>query len=237
MRPIAIFRHSPTEGPGYFATFLEAHGLAWELIPVDEGAPIPASAQAYSGLCFMGGPMSVNDPLPWIPSACALIQDAVAHQIPVLGHCLGGQIMAKALGGKVGPNPVKEIGWAEAQAASGPTAAHWLGALAGQTVTVFEWHGETFSLPQGAEAILGNAYCANQMFALGPHLAMQCHVEMTPAMIDAWNGQWAEECAHLPPQPSIQTPAQMGVEVAARLPQLHQLADQIYGVWIKGLAR
>lgn len=237
MRPIAIFRHSPNEGPGYFATFLEAHGLSWELIPVDSGAPIPPSAQAYSGLAFMGGPMSVNDPLPWIGSACALIRDAVAHHIPVLGHCLGGQLMAKALGASVGPNPVKEIGWAAAQAADSPTATHWLGALAGQTVTVFEWHGETFALPQGAEALMGNAYCAHQMFALGPHLAMQCHVEMTPTMIDAWNGQWDEECAHLPPQPSIQTPAQMGAELAQRLPQLHRLADQIYGVWIQGLAR
>ena len=101
MKPVAIFRHSPTEGPGYFATFLEGHGIAWELIPVDAGAPVPTSPEAYAGLCFMGGPMSVNDPLPWIDHTCALIRSAVAAGIPVLGHCLGGQLMAKALGGEL----------------------------------------------------------------------------------------------------------------------------------------
>ena len=116
MLPVAIFRHSPTEGPGYFAIFLERHGIPWRLVAVDQGAAIPAAAGAFSGLCFMGGPMSVNDPLPWIDQACALIRDADAASIPVIGHCLGGQLMSKALGGQVTKNPVKEIGWGEARA-------------------------------------------------------------------------------------------------------------------------
>ncbi|MDE2585824.1 MAG: type 1 glutamine amidotransferase, partial [Betaproteobacteria bacterium] len=111
MRPVAIFRHSPTEGPGYFATFLDTHRVPWELIPIDAGAPVPAAVDGYAGLCFMGGPMSVNDPLPWIAPIGALIRDAIAKDIPVLGHCLGGQLIVQALGGTVTRNPVKEIGW------------------------------------------------------------------------------------------------------------------------------
>ena len=68
MLPVAIFRHSPTEGPGYFAIFLEQHGIPWQLIAIDAGEAVPASPEAFSGLCFMGGPMSVNDDLPpWVP--------------------------------------------------------------------------------------------------------------------------------------------------------------------------
>lgn len=118
MLPVAIFRHAPTEGPGYFAIFLEANGIPWRLIPLDKGAVVPSSPEEFSGLCFMGGPMSVNDALPWIAPVCALIRESVTRGVPVIGHCLGGQLMSKALGGQVNRNPVKEIGWGEASSAS-----------------------------------------------------------------------------------------------------------------------
>jgi GMP synthase-like glutamine amidotransferase len=111
MKPIAIFRHSPGEGPGYFATFLDRHSLPWRCSRSMRAIFRPPSPDEFSGLCFMGGPMSVNDDLPWIPATLALIRAADAAGIPVIGHCLGGQLMAKALGGSVGRNPVKEIGW------------------------------------------------------------------------------------------------------------------------------
>ena len=116
MKPIAIFRHAPSEGPGYLADFLDARNLPWQLIRIDAGEPVPADARQFSGLVFMGGPMSVNDPLPWVESALTLIRDAVARDIPVLGHCLGGQLMTRALGGSVTKNAVKEIGWGEVSA-------------------------------------------------------------------------------------------------------------------------
>ena len=106
MKPVAIFRHSPTEGPGYFATYLETHRLPWRLVAVDEGEKVPTRAGHFSGLVFMGGPMSVNDDLPWITPVLDLIRDGVASQVPVLGHCLGGQLMSKALGGSVGRNAI-----------------------------------------------------------------------------------------------------------------------------------
>lgn len=235
MRPVAIFRHSPTEGPGYFAIFLEQHGIPWRLIAIDAGDPVPVSADTYSGLCFMGGPMSVNDPLPWIDEVCTLIRDAATKDIPVIGHCLGGQLMSKALGGSVTRNPVKEIGWGEALAEHNDLARHWLGDFAGKSGTVFQWHGETFSIPPGASRLFANAFCANQMFVLGPHLGMQCHVEMTPEMIATWCEQWADEAAAVADQASVETPAAMQSHTAARLPVMRALADRLYSVWIQGL--
>ncbi|MEW6164808.1 MAG: type 1 glutamine amidotransferase [Pseudomonadota bacterium] len=232
MKPIAIFRHSPGEGPGYFATFLDRHALPWQLICIDAGAAPPPAIDAYAGLCFMGGPMSVNDDLPWLPPLFDLIRAAVAADIPVIGHCLGGQLMSKALGGQVTKNPFKEIGWGAVEAV-GPEARDWLGDLGG--FEAFHWHGETFSIPPGAARILKSRYCENQAFVMGPHLGMQCHVEMTEAMIRLWCRQWAEECAA--PSASVLTPEQMGERLDERLAQMRVAADRLYTRWIAGLAR
>jgi len=237
MLPVAIFRHTPTEGPGYFAIFLEQQGIPWRLIAIDEGEPVPAAVDGFSGLCFMGGPMSVNDPLPWIEPVCALIREAAAKDMPVIGHCLGGQLMSKALGGVITRNPVKELGWGEATGEDDAIARHWLGDYTGKVGTVFHWHGETFSIPPGATRLFANQYCTNQMFALGPHLGMQCHVEMTPEMISTWCEQWAEEAASVTGQPSVQTPGTMQAEIGERLPAMRRLSDQLYSVWIRGLRR
>ena len=237
MKPVAIFRHSPTEGPGYFAIFLEQQGIPWKLIAIDEGEAVPVAVDDFSGLCFMGGPMSVNDPLPWIEPVCRLIREAVTQNIPVIGHCLGGQLMSKALGGQVSKNPVKEIGWSEAGGEDNAIARPWLGPLAGKNSTVFQWHGETFSIPNGASRLFTNMHCANQMFVLGPHLGMQCHVEMTPEMIATWCTQWADEALSAADQTTVQTPETMQAEIGEKLPVMRQLSEQLYSVWIKGLAR
>ena len=100
MKPVVIFRHVAIEGPGYLADFLDARHIPWQLVRIDEGDALPLSVREYSGVALMGGPMSVNDDLPWIPPLLALVREAVEADIPVLGHCLGGQLMAKAMGGK-----------------------------------------------------------------------------------------------------------------------------------------
>lgn len=230
MKPVAVFRHSPGEGPGYFATFLEARSIPWTLFRIDEGELPPASPAGFSGLCFMGGPMSVNDDLPWLPPTFALIRTAVERGLPVIGHCLGGQLMSKALGGQVSKNPVKEIGWGEVETTDAAATA-WLGDL--DHFEAFHWHGETFSLPPGATRILKSGFCENQAFVLGPHLGMQCHVEMTEAMIRLWCRQWAEECAA--PSMSVLTPAQMNERMEQRLAAMRVAADRLYTRWIDGL--
>ena len=234
MKPVAIFRHSPTEGPGYFAAYLDARGIPWRLLSTCEGEPVPSDPRAFSGLTLMGGPMSVNDALPWIEPTLALIRAAVAAQVPVLGHCLGGQLMSKALGGTVTPNPVKEIGWGPVRVADDPVARQWFGDVT--EFLSFHWHGETFSIPAGATRIAGSAYCANQAFVLGGHLAMQCHVEMTPEMIRAWAADSADEPGRVA-GPSVQTPAEMAEQIASRVRALNAVAARLYDRWAEGLAR
>jgi GMP synthase-like glutamine amidotransferase len=233
MKPIAIFRHSPGEGPGYFATFHDRHSLPWTLFRIDEGIAPPSAPEEFSGLCFMGGPMSVNDDLPWIPQTLALIRNADDKRIPVIGHCLGGQLMALAFGSSVSANPVKEIGWGrvEATAAGAQLETEWLGST--RHFEAFHWHGETFTVPEGATRILRSTHCANQAFVRGPHLGMQCHVEMTDSMIRSWCQQWTAEKAA--PSASVQTPEQIQTDMAARIEAMRTVADRLYGRWVRGL--
>ena len=234
MKPVAIFRHAPTEGPGYFATVLERSHIPWRLIKVDAGEAVPADPRAFGGLVFMGGPMSVNDDLPWLAPVLQLIRTSVAAEVPVLGHCLGGQLMAAALGGVVSRNPVKEIGWSEVVVAGAPQAQQWFGS-AMQSFVAFHWHGETFSVPPGAARVLANRHCENQAFALGKHLGMQCHIEMTAEMIDAWCASGAREISRSG-SPAVQSVAAIKSGLEPRLEALHRIADEVYALWIRGLA-
>lgn len=235
MNPVAIFRHAPAEGPGHLAGFLDAHGIPWQLIRVDANDAIPEDVAAFSGLVFMGGPMSVNDNLPWIPQVLHLIRRAIGRDVPVLGHCLGGQLMAKALGGMVVLNRYKEIGWGEVLVEDNNTARSWFGSVG--AFDAFHWHGETFSLPSGAAPVLTNRHCTNQAFAVGKHLALQCHVEMTAEMIDAWCKLGAHELAASAASPAVQTAQAIQAATPEKLPRLHVVADRLYGRWISGLVR
>lgn len=180
----------------------------------------------------MGGPMSVNDPLPWIPHSLQLIREAVSLDVPVLGHCLGGQLMSKALGGVVTRNPVKEIGWGNVRVTRNE-AKTWVIA-ATPVFEVFHWHGETFTIPAGATRILSSDYCENQAFVLGKHLGMQCHVEMTVNMINAWLAVGAEELSENV-TPSVQSAEEMLVDVTQKVENLHSIAGGFYSRWLQGI--
>ena len=232
MQEILIFRHAPHEGPGYLADFLGRHRRPWRLIRIDRNDPIPSSIDGVSGLVFMGGPMSVNDPLPWIPPVLKLIREAVSADVPVLGHCLGGQLISKALGGAVTKNPVKEIGWLPVTRVEGTVANSWLDGLPGE-FEVFHWHGETFSIPPGATRILASSDCANQAFVIGKTLAFQCHVEMTGEMVREWARLGADDLAPL--CATVQNPQAMTAELDRRVERLRGIADKFYGRWIQGL--
>ena len=232
MKPVAIFRHFVTEGPGYFSTYLERRAVPWRLIKVDEGEPIPRSAGSFGGLAFMGGPMSVNDDLPWIPPVLALIREAVARDVPVLGHCLGGQLMAKALDARVTKAPVKEIGWGEVQLDAEPEAAGWFGDR--ERFLSFHWHGETFAIPHGAKRLSSSPWCENQAFAFGPHLALQCHIEMTEELVRAWCKSGAREIERSA-GPAVQEVDQILSDLTPRLAALQRIADQVYDRWTEAL--
>ena len=179
--------------------------------------------------------MSANDELPWIAPALELIREAVRKDVPVIGHCLGAQLMSKAFGGAVRANPYKEIGWGEVRVADNGVAREWLGAL--QAFETFQWHGETFSIPPGATRVLENAHCENQAFALGKHLGLQCHVEMTEDLIRLWVRGGADEIRAAAASPAVQSPEQMTSDMESRLPRLHEVADRLYDKWTENLSR
>jgi len=235
MKPIAIFRHSPTEGPGFLADYLDRHRIPWQLIAIDAGDPVPADPRPFGGLVFMGGPMSVNDDLPWIPPVLDLIRAAAAEDIPLLGHCLGGQLMSRALGGAVTRNPTKEIGWGEIRIEDNPVARSWFGSDI-RSFLSFHWHGETFSLPPSATRLMYSDHCGNQAFAVGKHLGMQCHVEMTEQLIETWceSGQQEIDAS---PGPAVQKPEHIRQDMEARVQALHQVATRLYDRWIEGVRR
>ncbi len=235
MKPVVIFRASRSEGPGYFATYLERRSIPWQLVALDEKARVPRDPRPFAGLVFMGGPMSVNDELPWVAAALELVREAVRKDVPVLGHCLGGQLMAKALGGTVSANPVREIGWGEVQVCENAVARRWLGDL--RAFLAFHWHGETFTIPPGATRVLENRHCANQAFALGVHLGLQTHVEMTEDMVASWLRGGAEEMREHAASPGVQKAEEVSRELGARLDALHAVANRLYDRWTENLRK
>ena len=232
-KPVIIFRFIAHEGPGYLGDFLTAQNITWQLVKVDESVPLPLSILAYSGMVLMGGPMSVNDDLPWIAPILALIREAIKHDIPVLGHCLGGQLISKALGGTITQNAIKEIGWGEVMVSKNETAKNWFGSI--ETFNAFHWHGETFSLPEGATHVLASPYCHNQAWSIGKHLALQTHIEMTAEMVQKWCDEGADELRESASSIAVQQSDIMQQELPLHVFFLQKVAKQVYSQWIQGL--
>lgn len=176
----------------------------------------------------MGGPMSVNDDLPWIEQECQLIREAESCDIPVLGHCLGGQMICKALGGSITQNPVKEIGWLPVTQYDNAEAKKWFAGH--QQFTAFHWHGETFSLPSGATPLLKSADCKHQAFIKGKLLALQCHLEITAQQVPVWADAYHHEIQQ--PSTTIQSRQQMLLGLDESIRSLQSVAHNFYVRWI-----
>jgi GMP synthase-like glutamine amidotransferase len=234
MQPVAIFRFSPTEGPGHFAEWLDAGSLPYLLIALDEGKRVPADPRRFSGIVMMGGPMSANDDLPWNAPLLELLSAAIAADVPVLGHCLGGQLLAKALGASVTRTPMPEIGWGVVKVLAADSADKWFEGR--NDFTTFQWHYDVFALPPGAARVLTNSHNRDQAYTLGKHIGFQCHIEMTRSMVDAW---CASGAAELPAQTTDarQSRADIYADIDARLAALSRVADDVYAHWAKGLVR
>lgn len=233
MKPVAIVRFSKSEGPGYLAEFLDGAAIPWQLVRLDAGDALP-SIRAVSGMAMMGGPMSVNDRLPWIPPLLELIRQSIHHDIPLLGHCLGGQLMSKALGGEVTDNPCMEMGWHEVEVVDAPQARNWFGAV--RSFTTFQWHYQTFSIPPGATRVLSNGFCQNQAFVLGRHIGFQCHIEMTASMVAEWCADAAADMPDASMSASVQPVAAILQDVDRRVGALNTIAETIYSRWLEGVA-
>lgn len=233
MKLVLIFRHVACEGSGYLGDYLTSRDIPFRIICVDQGEEIPEDLPHCSGLVFMGGSMSANDTLPWLKKELQLIRMAHRENIPILGHCLGGQLISKALGGEVTSNHVAEIGWYPVWGYDNTLSMDWLHGLP-KKFEVFHWHSETFSPPSGAISLLQSSACKNQAYILGNSLAFQCHVEMQGNMVQEWFDLYESDVPK--PSASVQSREQMFNNLEERLKKSQIIADVFYDKWSSGMA-
>ncbi|MBF0481153.1 MAG: type 1 glutamine amidotransferase [Desulfovibrionaceae bacterium] len=223
MRIHGLF-HAPFEGLGNIAAWAQARGHELSHSDLFAGEPCPKPA-AYDFLVVMGGPMNIYeyDAYPWLKAEKAALALAVDSGRPVLGVCLGAQLLADALGGPVAKGKDKEIGWFDvAMTGEGLTTQAFRGFP--QTFPAFHWHGDTFAIPPGAVRACASTACANQAFVFRERVVgLQFHLETSPESL----GEIGEHCAaELVDGPYIQTLTQM-TAVPGRFADLKILLDTL----------
>ena len=232
MKPVLILQHQTPERAAYLKTWLDQHNIPYETRNANAGEEFPPSIEPYSALAVMGGGMSANDPLLSNRQAEILILQAMRLDRPVIGHCLGGQLMTRALGGTIGASPQPEIGWQPIEYDDNPLVKHWFGT--NPTPTVIQWHYEAFTIPEGAVRLATSAACPNQAWALGNNLAMQFHIEMDDAKAREWandeDTKWADARAQYN---TVQDSTAILEGIESNLMQHQATADHIYSTWLK----
>jgi GMP synthase-like glutamine amidotransferase len=230
MKPVLILQHLSTDGPAYLARWLAEQGVPFDVLNADAGELPPATLQNHGALAILGGEMSANDDLPALRAAEELFRLAVRDGVPTLGHCLGGQLMARALGARVAPAAAPEIGWHALQTLPQTLARDWFGDAPDHTV--FQWHYDSFRLPPGATLLARSDACAHQAFAIGPHLAMQFHVELDEDKLNRWSREDGLQVVAAAGHASVQGGPAMRADAALHLAAQQALAARIYSRWL-----
>jgi GMP synthase-like glutamine amidotransferase len=220
---VLVFRHIPREPLGLIADALDLRRIEWVYVDLWQSQKLPLPVDQAQGLIFMGGPMSVNDSLPWLRQEERCITSAISNGVPVLGVCLGAQLLAKCLGSRVSPMGRKEIGWYPVRL-RGSAMSDPLFAGLRPVETVFHWHGETFDLPAGSEWLAESDICPNQAFRCGSNLyGLQFHPEVTPEIISSWcHEDW--NCGD-------QREAEHPIDPAAHETRMREIAAHLFGRW------
>lgn len=200
-RAIWVFQHVACEHLGALRRSVAASGVPLRFFRVHAGDVVPKHLTGCAGLIVLGGPMSVNDrrTLPYLGAELRLIEAALADEVPVLGVCLGSQLLAHAAGARVYRGREKEIGWYPIERTAAAAGDPVFGRFPHRTM-VFHWHGETFDLPKGSVWLARSARYAHQAFRIGRSAyGLQFHVEVTAPMIRSWcrayRGEWDEYAA------------------------------------------
>ncbi len=232
MRPVAILQHESAQGPGVLREHLEQQCIPYRLLQPALDGTAPVHAADYSGIVVLGSNHSVNEGLPWMEDEQALLADALRSDIPVLGHCFGAQMLARAMGARVWRNPCPNIGWSRI----------WVTAAAQQVMdlpreaTIFHWHYDTFEIPRGAVRTMYGSHCLNKGFRHGRHWAFQGHMEVTVASVAAWCTEGHVELLRAR-GPAAQTESEILRHLDLRIPVLNALAHRTYRAWTAQLQR
>jgi GMP synthase (glutamine-hydrolysing) len=200
MDEVLVFQHDPFEDLGAFTEVLEKQGARCRVIQLYQGE-MPAEEWERTGaLIILGGPMGVYDEeqFPFLRWEKRIIRAAIDEAVPLLGVCLGAQLIAATLGAPVYHGPVKEIGWNPISITPHGQVDSLLGYLP-ENATVFQWHGDGFDLPSGAIRLASSVNYENQAFRMGKNIyALQFHLEVTPRMIERWIDARSKDLAQAP---------------------------------------
>lgn len=232
MKKLLIVQHVPYEPLGTLTPLLKAAGFRLRFVNFSRRPTLRPRLGGYHGLVVLGGPMSVldEDSLPHLKTEQAMIGAAVERGMPVLGICLGAQLLAKTLGGKVSVCPRKEIGWHSislTRAGRSDPLLHHLGASA----QVFQWHSDTFEPPASADALACSSLCEYQAFRYGDNVyGFQFHLEADAALIERWLTVPAHR-RELKALPDVD-PAQIRRETGRRIETLQRLSRQVFSGFI-----
>jgi GMP synthase (glutamine-hydrolysing) len=200
MEEIVVFQHDPFEDLGFFAEILERQKVNYRVIRLFHGEMPAEDWEQLRALIVLGGPMSAHqeESYPFLRWEKTIIRAAIDESVPVLGICLGAQLVAAAVGTAVFHGRVREIGWSPISITPYGQVDSLLGYLP-ENATVFQWHGEGFDLPPRAVRLASSVHYENQAFRLGRNIyGLQFHLEVTPRMIERWIDERSKDLAQAP---------------------------------------
>jgi GMP synthase-like glutamine amidotransferase len=222
-----VLQHVAVEGPGTLASSLARRGWTLATIALYEGARLPEDAQEYQAVIVMGGPMGVYDEAryPFLRDEHRFLTRVLGQGVPLLGICLGSQLLAKALGARVYRNPHKEIGWYTVDLTPAGAADPLFAGLP-SPMPVFQWHGDAFDVPAGATPLASSPLCTHQAFRFGDRVyGLLFHLELTPAMIHSWMAAFHDDLVSV--QGTID-PARIVAEMPHRCVEYQRLGSRVF---------
>jgi GMP synthase (glutamine-hydrolysing) len=190
---VAVIMHDRSEGPGTIGEYLGAKGIEVSLVRLYAGEHLPHGVEGLDGVVSLGGPMNVYEEARYLflREETVFLTRAISQHVPILGICLGAQMIARACGASVDKASVKELGWDEVTLTARGKQDALFASLPG-TLTVFQWHEDTFAVPDGGHLLASSPKCSNQAFRYGSAYGLQFHPEVTPPMLAEWFGSGVE---------------------------------------------